>query len=1828
MNLLNHEQKLKLYGDKIPQNQVSAPKWSQNISDLVKKSHQQKFQLNPPAHHNQDIQFQNNRLVQKLVNIHHQNSGEQQPIGIKLSQTAQGFMLKDQNKRVTLDECTNNFAQQKNLNQNYPQSQQPLNNITSNRSGSSQGFASIKSNQGINTAKAIGQFKFNLTLNRNKQMQPNQKSQEFAGFYPNQQNQQVQQLNEEQNVYENFGEDQEANFMNQIPDRQKTIQPRGRSNLGPRQQSKFMLVQTIEEQNNQPDILDDYNDLDEEFDQQKLNKKRQSNSQATRNVQNPIAKKVLEKFNLLNDTNMESMEERQKIFEEEIIKRVKEIQKYAKTLHLSIKKIQSQNGKKTEEWQLIKEQLTKLKDEVEKDDVNEQIIQEMIDTKLKQSQDEQQLQLSNLEIKITKENDNKIQRALKNTQNELSLQIENIKQEIISQVYEDYIHQLKSELSKTMNDKFTNSIKIQDKNQQETKDQINGLSLELEDFKLQTQQFQKDSSFKQEKSQKYLIDTKDSINEQMQSFQENFNDQLDQLKKKISKELKNDLDMKQYATQSDLNDHIVQFNSKLSILSESMNKRTQDNQQLDEIRKLGQVIGEIQVKQENYDRQLNSNMNKISNLERQISDTNEIDALKNQLDLNNEQISNVQGVQDNIQQELQEIQQIQHDISEQLNQIQNSHEQSVRTSELSIQRVQNKLELDITHMRTEFEQLIADNHNNQQVPVQINEDQIVESVLLQIDPQFEELKAKINQGEQENQEHQQNLEQDFKQITDHIEYLKQQITQKLNRTEIQEIKSDLDDQINQISKQLKKVDERLHSQEEIILDKEKQINEIGNVQTAMKEQVVELQFQVQNEENFEEINQNIESLNEQFDRKINELDSKIEQIAQQQLEGLDRQQNNSQNEEFIAHFRENLAIISNDLRLKLDIEAFNNQHDQLNGKLVLLDSKINGLKQKDENIDQTNNHISLEIQQLRQNLESIEQENQHQLIEIQKKLDDFDQKLVKSQNEIHYELNHLSQSQNVPQQVQEVPQIDDQRVNKLEEQIKHFGIEFTQVKALLAQNKDDSVKNILPLKNDLQNVKHELENDFKVQSEKLSQQIDKVKQDLNEQREQLATQEHKISLQEVNMEDQAKSSKNEIESLETNINHIQQDIPLILKKLDQLRDQEQNSSNTQKQSQQQIKQIEDNYHQLKEKVQFQDNQIQRLSQLLDLLNVQQKQESINQEDNRIPEIIESIEDLRTQIQQLKQIEHIPQIEINKIQNEEQQMYSPAGLEMSNINSCRSPQNFLGSSQKPQNSNQLNVNYQGHFLEDLSEADLSHNSHNKYANQTDDGDLMMYNNKTQSLGTSSIMSNKLHNMLSPVESRQNLNFNQQVTDKLAVIKEQQVELVENVPIEENQFMEEEEEEFQQNFEINESQQQNQQQQHISQLYMEADSNAREIGPIHSLDKQLASQNEISEESQQMISNLNDPQQTDEDLIDLNHSQNIKEQQKEEKTQQQSIIHQNKEVEDDQEFEGELSQNLSQQEIDEINEDQDLMEQFEQQNDEYLPEHNRFDQNQLFNPSQMLKYQQFEDDEYASEEDKIELQNISQQQKNRYVLDDDSEENNYQASKPVPQAQINQIPQEDMDLLGLNTEQAQEQEYYQEQDEDYEQEHDQLQLGQGKLIQDEEEFEDDLNQNEEQYSENDVNQHFNQENGGDLFEQRMSFVEDDNQHQYYDENQFMLAQQADNSFQNQHNLHQMHQYQPENEQESLQRSPDVNDYYEEQYDEDFQQEEDYENQNILNSQQQLDQSQEEQPDDGYGEEEEILELTPRQCSEMLAEFIFSSELDFCLDELELLKSRKFN
>ena len=94
------------------------------------------------------------------------------------------------------------------------------------------------------------------------------------------------------------------------------------------------------------------------------------------------------------DRKVHEMEERQKIFEEEIIKRVKEIQSYAKTLHMHLKKIQQTSNKRNEDLQILKDELVQqIKDchdliqssnnNRSQHHLNEQLVHEIFEKRLK-----------------------------------------------------------------------------------------------------------------------------------------------------------------------------------------------------------------------------------------------------------------------------------------------------------------------------------------------------------------------------------------------------------------------------------------------------------------------------------------------------------------------------------------------------------------------------------------------------------------------------------------------------------------------------------------------------------------------------------------------------------------------------------------------------------------------------------------------------------------------------------------------------------------------------------------------------------------------------------------------------------------------------------------------------------------------------------------------------------------------------------------------------------------------------------------------------------------------------------------------------------------------------------------------------------------------------------------------------------------------------------------------------------------------------------------------------------------------------------------------------
>eukprot|EP00347_Sterkiella_histriomuscorum_P010677 403375349 len=1982
MNLLNHESKMKLFSDKPSTsiNPIGAPKWSQGISDLVKKNHASKFSLNQMGNDAQS--YSNNRLVQKLANIHHSQDHSQPGMGMKMAQTAvTGMYLRDQHRRVGLDDGTNAKVGFQNVNPNFPQT---VNNIiNSNRSGSSQGFMSMKQGNGASTAKAIGQFKFNLTLNRNKH-QPNQKSQEHgnaigAAFYPTQQHPQNYQEHYT-NTLDGQHEDQEANFLVQN-ERQKTLQPRGKSALGQRQQSKFKLVNMVYDDHQpigvggaQPMLNQQQIMQDEDFQEDELNfdledqenyvqdRKRQSRSQNTRN-QNPQVNKVVDYFGQklglpvnaakLNDTNVELIEERQTIFEEEIIKRIKEIQKYSKSLHLSIKKLQSSNGKKTEEWKEIKDQLVKIKDEIGKDEVlNEQAIQEIIDHKLGLFEEKTQQDLQNLESKVLKETEIKINRSTKQQQYELQVHLEAFKEDIIQNLQSDLSQQLKQEMIKLLNERFKESAKLNEKTSQELNNQVATLNLEFEDFKLQSQSQIKDQSLKIEKSIKNIKDQREYLDEQVSQISESVNEQLENMRRRIMKDIKSEYDFKQYASQTDLSDALQQFNSRISLLNEQVNSRPQQIQSKNE--NLEELISKVQITQEkcqNIEVQNQAFMSKVQSLERQISELlTPQSGVQDTLDLHSEKIQNLQALLEQCQIENQDMtnqlqqfsnQSNERDFKQQLenvkNQIQSEITNLKESNEESLSQINynfEQFEQKLNEIETAIEDINADKNKpiQPQLNMQLVEDQLTESIMVKVDDKVNKFKSELKEvreqvelvknGQILNQHQIQDIQTQIDQTHNSIEALESNqntISQKIQtiehnqqsslsssnkqadqqiQTQIQQLQLDLtqlQDKYDDIAYQIEQnsnLSEDVEQLKSLMNDHQAKIQEYSQL---LQEQEENSQVSQQNLQNsIQEISStqqkqssNYEQLKNQIENQFDELQSLRETLNSQQQMNQSSQSNFD--ETLLLQLKENLAIISKDLTMKLDKQIFDQSFNSVEQSIAEQRDQIQDIQSQVTHMDSKFQNMIDEVYESHQ---SKCEQSDEKINEVQTQLDLIKSQLVENdvnqhihiQSQPHEEFSseelellkyNLSELQN---KVQELQQDNDDQ----------FTLIKTQVNELSQQNKPDSSRS----------------------SKSQSDEVQKIIQDLNK----------KLEDKNVNYDKWLNELDENVEKIKQNLEAKIVDIQV--KVLEQITEEqiediiEAKLQNTNLLAQAQVE-LEAKVDDISAKIIILEEKSNEDISLLtqDLQNIhslhdqqQEKftyicQEYIQEKTDPINERLNSIEAQIIQMKQQQPRVQVPQIDIQSIQKvkAEHQMILPAGLDMSNINSCRSPQNFLeGSAAKNHqqfNENeaslQQNQDYQGHFLENLSDADLSNQSPNKHGNQTSDGDIMMFNNKTQSLGASSIMSNKLHTMFSPVEQKQ-IMFNQQVSNQLAqqIMGKEEEEKYEDeeedqevyvqdskdVQHKSQQDVENHKYEMQNHFDEqdhdqNSSNEEDQhldtdQEQRVSQLeYLDdhtADNNQlQESKSNHLLIIDDSNVNDLTQnqQHQQMVSHLEghdeDHYQEDFDLLGLSDQQDTKQVVEnaqhqdhhqinslsddndkshlspyhQQPTPSEQTPHQLEELSSPQQQHHESPQEFKQsQEIYEDYEEEAFEEEFiEEAQEQYKPDFSIKAQplTQAAHPQSQLQQSRYsnisQDDEdnfngLIGQQEQQRVQNQSQlsndQQdydENQYDINDLLDQN-HQPSNPLDG---NQQVQEQ--LISYRSDQQDDEEDQEEQEQIIELKHkneDANQFNANNFILNQNSSEDD-----EQKFDQEDDHDFNQEAMEDLFEPKQNLSPKQQQqqqpsrqsnfiYQQFDEEESDHQQDEDDEAQFEQHIIKDH-----NQQQSLMSSQNhglINSVSNQLFDQESDLYED-ESQN--------------QHDEEEEEEEEIV-LTADQASDAVAQWIFGDELEMCLEELQILKSRQ--
>lgn len=139
------------------------------------------------------------------------------------------------------------------------------------------------------------------------------------------------------------------------------------------------------------------------------------------------------------DETLFDLEDRQKIFEDEIIKRIKEIQKYTKNLHFKIKKAQTQSIKKQEEQIEILDRINEVREQLGNNQITEQQIVEIMDNKFQIFDNEKQLYFDNFEDKILRIIDQKFKQNNENQQMQVNKKLQQQQDEVTNQITDHLI---------------------------------------------------------------------------------------------------------------------------------------------------------------------------------------------------------------------------------------------------------------------------------------------------------------------------------------------------------------------------------------------------------------------------------------------------------------------------------------------------------------------------------------------------------------------------------------------------------------------------------------------------------------------------------------------------------------------------------------------------------------------------------------------------------------------------------------------------------------------------------------------------------------------------------------------------------------------------------------------------------------------------------------------------------------------------------------------------------------------------------------------------------------------------------------------------------------------------------------------------------------------------------------------------------------------------------------------------------------------------------------------------------------------------------------------
>ena len=200
---------------------------------------------------------------------------------------------------------------------------------------------------------------------------------------------------------------------------------------------------------------------------------------------------------------------------------------------MHLKKLQQTQSKKGEELQAAKDQLMQLKDITSKGDLSEEMVSAIIEDQIKALDSEVNYRLSQLEQRLSKDYEVRLQKQTKLLSNEMQIKIDSLKEEIQTSIVSESFGNLKAEVMKQVGERLKEVTRSQERTSIELRECLQEQSSQVEQVIAEQQTLQRDWTFKHDKITKSVADLQVRQDQSFKNAEESNKYDIENIKSKL-----------------------------------------------------------------------------------------------------------------------------------------------------------------------------------------------------------------------------------------------------------------------------------------------------------------------------------------------------------------------------------------------------------------------------------------------------------------------------------------------------------------------------------------------------------------------------------------------------------------------------------------------------------------------------------------------------------------------------------------------------------------------------------------------------------------------------------------------------------------------------------------------------------------------------------------------------------------------------------------------------------------------------------------------------------------------------------------------------------------------------------------------------------------------------------------------------------------------------------------------------------------------------------------------------------------------------------------------